>query len=599
MHDLDLILTLTSGMAAALAMGFVTHKLGLSPIVGYLLAGILVGSHTPGLEVDHKMAEQVAHIGVILLMFGVGLQFHLHELLAVRRIAIPGAIVQIAAATALGALVGWFAWHSLVAGIVFGLCISVASTVVLLRVLSDNNALHTSTGHTAVGWLVVEDLFTVVALVLLPALFGQAAGAEQAPDAVGAARDASAAADHALGWTVMQALGWALLKIGAFVAIVFVVGGRIIPWILKKIAASNSRELFTLAVLVIALGIAVGSNVWFDVSMELGAFLAGMIVARSQFSFRAASEALPMRDAFAVLFFVSVGMLLDPFEAIQSPGLLLATLGIVLVGKPLAAFAIVLLLRYPVRVAIGVSIALAQIGEFSFILAELARTLDVLTDEATNILIAAAIVSISLNPLLYKLAGPLERWMRSMRPDKKTDVDAEDLDTEGQPSPDPRERAVVVGYGPVGQTVTRLLRENDLAPTVIDLNVDTVEKLNQDGARAVYGDATQREILVGAGVAKARTLILSAPKIEGTTEIIRIARELNPAIRVLARTTYLSENEELRKSGADDVFSGEGELALAFTEAVLEDLGATPEQIDRERDRVHEELFVRSQAERH
>jgi CPA2 family monovalent cation:H+ antiporter-2 len=425
MHDLDLILTLTLGMAAALAMGFVTHKLGLSPIVGYLLAGILVGSHTPGLEVDHKMAEQVAHIGVILLMFGVGLQFHLHELLAVRRIAIPGAIVQIAAATALGALVGWFAWHSLIAGIVFGLCISVASTVVLLRVLSDNNALHTSTGHTAVGWLVVEDLFTVVALVLLPALFGQ--GAEQAPDAVGAAGDAAAAADQAVGWTVIQALGWALLKIGAFVAIVFVVGGRIIPWILKKIAASNSRELFTLAVLVIALGIAVGSNVWFDVSMELGAFLAGMIVARSQFSFRAASEALPMRDAFAVLFFVSVGMLLDPFEAIQSPSLLLATLGIVLVGKPLAAFAIVLLLRYPVRVAIGVSIALAQIGEFSFILAELARTLDVLTDEATNILIAAAIVSISLNPLLYKLASPLERWMRSMRPDKNSFVFAEVL----------------------------------------------------------------------------------------------------------------------------------------------------------------------------
>lgn len=358
MHNLDLILTLTGGLTAAFILGYITHRLGLSPIVGYLLAGIVVGPFTPGFVADRHLAEQLAEVGVILLMFGVGLQFHLDELLAVRRVAVPGAIVQSAAATLLGALaVRQFGWDW-GAGIIFGLAISVASTVVLVRVLADNGDLHTPSGHIAVGWLVVEDLFTVLVLVLMPPLFGD--------DGDPGAAD------------ILVALGLTVVKVSLLVAFTFAVGGRVIPWLLGRVAAAQSRELFTLAVLIIALGIAVGSVKVFGVSMALGAFLAGMVVGRSEFSLRAASDALPMKDAFAVLFFVSVGMLFDPPQLLQMPGLIAATTAIVLIGKPLAAFAVVLLLRYPPRVAFAVSVALAQIGEFSFMLSSLAQSLGVL-----------------------------------------------------------------------------------------------------------------------------------------------------------------------------------------------------------------------------
>ena len=328
MHHLDLILTLTGGLAAALVLGYLTHRLGLSPIVGYLMGGIAVGPHTPGFIANQALAEQLAEIGVILLMFGVGLQFHLKELLAVRRVALPGAIVQSLVATGLGAMVARaFGWDW-AAGIVLGLALSVASTVVLMRVLADHRDLHTPTGHIAVGWLVVEDLFTVLVLVLLPALFsGRPAGSGHMP----------------------LALGLATLKIIALVAFTLLVGGRLIPWLLERVAATRSRELFTLTILVLALGIAVGSALLFGVSMALGAFLAGMVVGRSDFSLRAASEALPMRDAFAVLFFISVGMLLNPRSLLAAPGLVLATLGVIMVGKPLAALGIVLAARVPVQ----------------------------------------------------------------------------------------------------------------------------------------------------------------------------------------------------------------------------------------------------------
>jgi CPA2 family monovalent cation:H+ antiporter-2 len=388
-NNLDLILTLTGGLAAALALGYVTHRLGLSPIVGYLLAGVAVGPNTPGFVANRELAEQLSEVGVVLLMFGVGLHFHLKELLAVRRVAVPGAVGQSLAATALGVVVAWaFGW-GWAAGLVFGLAVSVASTVVLVRVLSDNNDLHTPAGHVAVGWLVVEDLFTVVVLVLLPALFGAGpAGPGRLP----------------------LALGLAALKIGALVALVFLVGGRLIPWLLGRVTVTGSRELFTLTILVVALGIAVGSALLFGVSMALGAFLAGMVVGRSEFSMRAASEALPLRDAFAVLFFVSVGMLFDPRDLMEAPGVAAATLGIVLLGKPLAALGIVLLLRHPLRVAGAVAVALAQIGEFSFILGALGKDLGLLTDRALNTLVVTAIVSISLNPLLYRLVGPVGAW---------------------------------------------------------------------------------------------------------------------------------------------------------------------------------------------
>ncbi len=575
MHpNLDLILTLTGGLAAALILGYATHRLGLSPIVGYLLAGIAVGPNTPGFIANRDLAEQLAEVGVILLMFGVGLHFHLKELLAVRRIALPGAVVQSLTATALGAVaVHAFGW-GWTAGIVFGLAISVASTVVLVRVLADHNDLHTPAGHIAVGWLVVEDLFTVVVLVVLPALAG-----------------GGGAGGLALG------LALAVLKIGALVAFTFLVGGRAIPWLLGRVAATRSRELFTLTVLVVALGIAVGSATLFGVSMALGAFLAGMVVGRSDFSLRAASDALPMRDAFAVLFFVSVGMLFDPRYLLEKPWLIAATLAIILLGKPLAALAIVLALRYPVRVALAVAIALAQIGEFSFILATLGERLDLLPEALTNALVAASIVSISVNPLLYRLVDPFAEWL-SRRPlgrwldgrsgPQAFPAPAGPVDQEEHES---RHRAVVVGYGPVGRTLVRLLRDNEIEPTVIEMNLETVGRLRGEGIPAVYGDASHRDTLRAAGVGRSATLILGASGIRGAEEIIRLARELNPRVRTLVRSAYLRERPALRKAGADEVVSGEAEVALAMTESVLRSLGAIPEPIDRERERVRADLF--------
>lgn len=576
-ENLDLILTLTGGLAAALVFGFISQRFGLSPIVGYLVAGISLGPHTPGFIANRHLAEQLAEIGVILLMFGVGLHFHVKELWAVRRVALPGAIVQSVLATILAAVVArTFGWNW-TAGIVFGLAISVASTVVLTRVLVDNRDLHTPTGHIAIGWLVVEDLFTVLVLVLLPALVPAPDG-EQGPNLV-------------------VAMVIAAVKIGLLALFTIVVGGQVIPWILGKIAETKSRELFTLCVLVIALGIAVGSAKVFGVSMALGAFLAGMVVGRSEFSLRAATDAIPMRDAFAVLFFVSVGLLFDPMHMLQSPALVAATLGIVLLGKPLAAFAIVWLLKYPFRTAISVAVALAQIGEFSFIVGHLGEQLEILSPVANNALIASAIVSITLNPLLY---GQLDRveawavrhprlWKRLNRATRRQNAwrATDEKDSERL---QPVHHAVIVGYGPIGRAVTQLLLDNEITPTVIDMNLETIRELRSRGLDAVYGDARHRDTLIMAGVAQAESLILSASGMHGSEEVIRQARELNAEIRVLARTAYVRELPALISAGAQTVFSSEGELALAFTEAVLRELGATPEQIDRERDRVRAEV---------
>jgi len=578
MHSYDLILTLTGGLSAALVLGYLTQRLGLSPIVGYLLAGTLVGPYTPGFVADASLAEQLAEIGVILLMFGVGLQFHVEELLAVRKVAVPGAVAQSAVATVLGVLLarafGWD-WSS---GLVFGMALAVASTVVLVRVLADNNDLHTPGGHIAVGWLVVEDLFTVVALVLLPALF------------------AKTGSDSPL-WL---ALAGTALKVTALVAFTAFVGTRVIPRALDYVAHTRSRELFTLTVLVIALGIAVGSAVVFSVSMALGAFLAGMIVGRSEYSLRAASEALPMRDAFAVLFFVSVGMLLNPGSLIESPGLTIGALAIVLLGKPLVALAIVWVMKYPFKVALTVAIALAQIGEFSFILSTVGRELGIFTPEATNTLVATSIVSIVLNPLLYRTIEPAERWIAA-RPRlwaklNRANVAGAEAAGVAVRASEPGYRAVIIGSGPTGRTISRLLRENDIVPTVVELNMDTVRALRQDNIDAVYGDATRPDTLKAAGVATAGSLILTSAGMANSTEVIRAARKINPQIRVLARAAYLRDLAALKDAGADTVYTGEGEVALAFTEDILHSLGATPEQIDRERARAHEELFGRESA---
>jgi CPA2 family monovalent cation:H+ antiporter-2 len=569
MHPFDLILTLAAGLTGAVAFGFLTHRLGWSPIVGYLIAGILVGPHTPGFVADSNLAGQLAEVGVILLMFGVGLHFHLKDLLAVRRVAMAGAAGQSAIATVLGAAAVHLAGWDWTPGLVFGLALSVASTVVLTRVLADNGELRSPTGRIAVGWLVVEDILTVFVLVLLPVLF------------------ASPAQSRSLG----AALGLAVVKLGVFIAFTLAAGGRLIPWLLSKIAAANSRELFTLGVLALALGIAAGSSYFFDVSMALGAFLAGMVVGQSEFSARAGAEALPMRDAFAVMFFLSVGMLFDPSRVLETPWLTLGTLGIVLAAKPLTAFALVTLLGYGSRVALGVSVALAQIGEFSFLLAGLGRQVGVLPESAMSPLVACAIVSIMLNPVLYRLVRPAEAFLeRYPRLWRLLNPSHHGVPGEPEPAAPPAHRAVVVGYGPIGRALARLLRERGIEPAIIEMNIETHRGLKAAGLRAVYGDANQREVLEEAGIAGAESLIVSSSGAEGTTEAIRVAREINPGIHVIARSDFAGQAAGLKKAGADEVFSGEGEVALAITGSVLRRLGATPEQLDGERERIREEL---------
>jgi CPA2 family monovalent cation:H+ antiporter-2 len=562
-HNVDLILLLAGGLTAAWVFGFLTHRLGLSPIVGYLLGGIAVGPFTPGFVADHALAEQCAEIGVILLMFGVGLHFHVKELLDVKRVAVPGAILQSAAATGLGAVVGrMFGW-SWTAGIVMGLAIAVASTVVLTRVLEDNRALHTKTGHIAIGWLVVEDLFTVLVLVLLPVLVGEGAGTDIK--------------------SIASATGIAMLKVSALVAFTFLFGAKALPALLHYVAKTRSRELFTLTILVLALGIAVGAAKLFGASMALGAFLAGMVVGQSDLSSRAGSEVLPLRDAFAVLFFVSVGMLFDPAQLLDGAALTLAVLGIVIIGKPLVAFLVVILLRYPLKTALAVAVALGQIGEFSFIVAALGRSLGVLPESASQALVVTSIVSITINPLLYRLIDPAAERLA-----KKPATDALEDDALAAEA-ELADRAVVVGYGPVGRVVMRVLREHGFSSVVIELNHETCARVRADGGRAIYGDAAQRDILERAGIRTARALILTADT-AATDAAVRAARELNPDIFVMARTAFASQLPALERAGATVALASEVEVALSMTTHLMRRLSATPEQLDSERERARLEL---------
>jgi monovalent cation:H+ antiporter-2, CPA2 family len=571
--NFDLIVTLTGSLAAALVCGLITLRLGLSPIVGYLLAGFLVGPRTPGFVANQEIEDQLAEIGVILLMFGVGLQFHVEELLAVRRVALPGSLLRGLVVVVAGFVVGVVSGWGWAAGPIFGVALAVTSTVVAMRALSDHGELHTRAGHTAVGWLVVEDLCTVFVLVLMPAIFGRGEG--------GAGR-------------IALAVTIGIAKLAIMVGLTALLGKRFIPWLFDRAVVTRSRELFTLTVLVVALGIAYGAAHLFDVSMALGAFLAGMVVGRSEFSLRAATDALPMRDAFAVLFFVSVGMLFEPRHLIDFPGLVAVSCAIVLVIKPLAAFAILLPLRCPPRAAAWIAIATAQIGEFSFILAAAAKSLGIGDDRVANTLIVVAIISITLNPILCRLVDPLESGLKRLVKTRArgaappTAVPVDDAETAVEPE---NFRAVVVGHGPIGQTVTHLLRANRIEPVVVELNIETVRRLTARGVRAIYGDANHHETLAHAGVASAACLVLSSPHFQGAGEIVRLARSINPEILIVACALSHRDYETIRQAGADVVFSGEGEVALAITEALLRRLGATPDQIDRERERVRAEIL--------
>ena len=534
MAELDVLLTFAGGLAGALIFGFIAHRLKLSPIVGYLLAGIAVGPFTPGYVADREVARHFAEIGVILLLFGIGLRFHLHEMLAMWKVVVPGALIQSTLSTLALALLlrllGW-SWGS---GLILGMAISVASTVVMALVLAKWHDLHAQIGYIAVGWTVVEDLLTVALLLLLPILFGSGGG-EQAIGAV---------------------LGLAAFKVAGLVAVVWSLGRWVIPWALEQIEKTRSRELFTLAVLVLAVGIAAGSAKIFGVSMELGAFLAGLAVGRSEFAARAANDALPMRDAFAVLFFVSVGMLFDPSSLAQSPLLIAVVLGVVVVVKPLVALLTVRALGVPWATAIPVGAAFSQVGEFSFILGTVARGLGLLDDSGWNALIAVSIISIALNPAIYG-------WMRRLAARSGKGAP---LISSPRAQTDPR-RCILVGYGPVGRIVHRLLTERGADITVIEMNLDTVRLLRSKGFQAVYGDVLRPGTLDQAGIASAGYLILSA-EVEDSAEIIRQVRQFNPGLRILVRCSHLRDALALRQAGAAVVAAGEAEVGVALAEAV-------------------------------
>ncbi|MFO0667071.1 MAG: cation:proton antiporter [Polyangiaceae bacterium] len=563
-HDLDLLLTLTGALTAALLFGYLTHRLRLSPIVGYLLAGIAIGPFTPGFVAHGGLANQFAELGVILLMFGVGLQFHLEELLAVRKVALPGAILGMASGGAAGfALAKALQWNGTAAAI-FGMAVATTSTVVLLRVLSDKDMLQAPAGRIGIGWLVVEDLLAVGALVIIPVVAQPAAGEAGARGMV-------------------VALGIALLKLAALLLIAWFAGGKFVPLALHFVAKTKSRELFTLTVLVLALGIALGSARFFGASMALGAFIAGMIVGRSQFSARAAAEALPMRDAFAVLFFVSVGMLFDPKALMGNVVPCAIAVAVVLAVKPLVAFLVLKVGRHETRTALPLALSLGQIGEFSFILATLGRSMNVFPEQATQVLVATSIVTITASPLMVGLANPIAKALGERAAAGRKPEDPAPSDEGG----DPRHRAVVIGYGPVGRSVTKLLLENGITPTVIELNHETTQTLTDQGVRAVYGDASQPGILERAGIRRAATLIFAA---SGTPAdlVVRTAKELNPNLQIFARASYIREVDAVRSAGANVVVVSEVELAMAMAEHLLTRLGATSEQLDRARERIRD-----------
>ena len=558
-HNVSLIATLAVGFGLALVMGLLATRLKLPPLVGYLLAGILVGPATPGFVADLELSQQLAEIGVILLMFGVGLHFSLQDLLSVRKIALPGAITQVAVATALGLGVTQLWGWTLGQGLVFGLALSVASTVVLLRALEARGLLDTLNGSIAVGWLIVEDLVTVLVLVLLPALAGPLGGTTTA---------ALASASTPVATAIALTIG----RVALFVALMLLVGRRVFPWMLWQVAGTGSRELFTLAVVAAGIGIAYGAAYFFGVSLALGAFFAGMVMRESALSHRAAEESLPLRDAFSVLFFVSVGMLFDPTVLVREPGHVLAVLGIILIGKSVAAFAIVLAFRYPLNTALTVSASLAQIGEFSFILATLGLSLGIMPPAGQSLIVAGALISIAINPLVFHAIEPVQRWIRA-RSKRARDAERREDPLAGLPEEITPERltdhVVLVGFGRVGGRIADALREHLVTFVVAEHNRELVERLRARGMLAVSGDASDAGVLIQAHVARARTLVIATPDTVRARVMIDIARRLNPRIDIVVRTHTDEEAELLRKDKVGRVFMGEAELASSMIEHVL------------------------------
>ena len=571
-HDTPLIATIVAGLGLAFIFGAIAHRLKAPPLVGYLLAGILVGPHTPGFVADQALAPELAEIGVILLMFGVGLHFSLKDLLSVRAIAVPGAVVQIAFATALGlGLALWLGW-TVAGGLVFGLALSVASTVVLLRALQERRLVETERGRIAVGWLIVEDLAMVLALVLLPALAGLVnGGASEAP------ADPIAAY---LGLGIGGVLALTLIKVAAFVALMLVVGRRVIPWVLHYTAHTGSRELFRLAVLAIALGVAFGSAKLFGVSLALGAFFAGMILGESKLSHAAAQETLPLRDAFAVLFFVSVGMLFDPASLLRDPLPMLAVVFIIVIGKSVAAFVIVRAFRHPVGTALLISASLAQIGEFSFILAELGVQTGLLPEAGRDLILGGAILSILLNPVVFSAFGRLrpliERPAPAEAPATEPAADAVALAEPAVPTA-LAGHAVLVGYGRVGSLVGAALQAQGRPFLVIEDADQPLARLHEEGVETIIGNAASPEILGLANLAGARQLVVAVPNAFEAGQIVAQGRAANPSLAIIARAHSDAEVEHLTGLGADTVIMGEREIARGMAEALAAQPPPRPE----------------------
>ena len=549
---------LVGGIGLAFVFGMLAQRLRLSPIFGYLVAGSVVGPFTPGFVADMGIAQQLSEIGVILLMFGVGLHFSISDLWSVRKIVIPGAVFQILVATVLGMLLSWAMGWDWGAGLIFGVCLSVASTVVLLRAMEERRLLETQRGRIAVGWLIVEDLVTVLILVMLPPLASLLGGHAEGAGS-GSVED------------IARALGWTLAKGGVFILLMLVVGKRVIPWILERTAAVGSRELFTLAVLAIALGVAFVSTAVFDVSFALGAFLAGVMLNGSRLSHEAANDSMPMRDAFAVLFFVAVGMLFDPHVLIEQPLAIAAAFLIITVGKSFGAWLIVRMFRYPNETALTIAVALAQIGEFSFILASVGVSIGVLSEDARNLILASAMLSMIANPMLFVA---LDRWIARREAQKaKVDKAREDTikmddtvpDRESIPAGD---HIILVGYGKVGSRVARGLREHDMPLVLIDSDRDHCIEARKLGIPSIWGNAVSAEVLSDANLQTARILLIAISQALEAGPIVRLAREVNPGLAILARAHSDEEVTYLHKAGADATIMGESEIARSMCDSV-------------------------------
>lgn len=563
-HGGDLITTIALGLGVAFLAGLIARRLRLPSIVGYLAAGVVIGPFTPGIFADQEVATELAEIGVILLMFGVGIHFSVRDLLSVRGIAIPGAVFQITVATVLGTGLGLVLGWGWAAGIVLGLALSVASTVVLLRALIQRNALDTVHGRAAVGWLIVEDIFTVLVLVLLPsfAFLASGDGAANGGDVV---------------WPLVEAIG----KAAILALLMFAVGARVVPWLLVQVAREGSQETFTLAVLATALGIAFLSSAVFGVSLALGAFLAGAVVGESDVSHKAAADALPLRDAFSVLFFVSVGMLLDPAYLIENPLVVLAVVALVIVGKSLAAVAIVAFLGYPVRTGLTVGAGLAQIGEFSFILATAGVATGVLPAEAYQLVVAGAMITITINPLMFALVDPLDAWLKA-RPSWRRYLDrGGGRLARPAPAHAPMSgHAVICGWGRVGRTVARALEARSFGYVVVEEHRRTVEALRERGVRALYGDIADAELLRHADIERARVLVFAAYDPPAAEFAVQHARQVNPRIEIVVRVETPEEARRLLDRGASQAVEGERELAVQMARYTLRRFGVTSREVD-------------------